>query len=79
MDFYHLQENIKNSYLIHDSLKTASKKVVQKAGEIADADKIADSVTKLNGDKLVKQEPAEDIIIPLEKRDKKLNKLGIVL
>ena len=37
MDFYHLQENIKNSYWIHDSLKTASKKVVQKAGEIADA------------------------------------------
>ena len=37
--------------------------------------KIADTVTKSNNDKIVKQEPVEDIIIPPEKRDKILNKL----
>ena len=50
-----------------DSLKTASKKVVQKASEFLGT-KIANAVTKSNKDKIVKQEPAEEIIIPPEKR-----------
>ena len=62
-----------------DSLKAASKKLVHKAGgilgnKIADAvtksndDKIADAVTKSNHDKLLKEEPVEEIIIPLEEK-----------
>ena len=45
-----------------DSLKTTSKtgKFVQK--------KIADAVTKSNNNKIVKQEPVEEIIIPPEKK-----------
>ena len=61
-----------------DSLKTTSKKVVHKAGEIL-GNQIADVVTKSNDDKIVKQEPVEEIIIPLEKRDEILNKLRKVL
>ena len=37
--------------------------------------KSANAVTKSNNDKIVKQEPAEEIIIPPEKKDKMLNKL----
>ena len=33
------------------------------------------AVTKSNDDKIVKQEPVEEIMIPLEKRDKILNDL----
>ena len=61
-----------------DSLKTTSKKVVHKAGEFL-GNQIADVVTKSNDDKIVKQEPVEEIIIPLEKRDEILNKLRKVL
>ena len=57
-----------------DSLKTPSKKVVHKAGEFL-GNKITDGVTKLDDDKIVKQEAAEGIIIPLEERDEILNKL----
>ena len=49
-----------------DSLKTASEKVVYKASEFLD-------------DKIEKQEPAEEIIIPLEKRNEILNDLRQVL
>ena len=49
-----------------DSLKTASEKVVPKAGEFI-RNKIA------NDDKIEKQEPVEEIIISLEKRDEILN------
>ena len=49
-----------------DSFKTASEKVVPKAGEFI-RNKIA------NDDKIEKQEPVEEIIISLEKRDKILN------
>ena len=52
-----------------DSLKTASKKVVHKAGEFT-GNKIADAVTKSNDDKVAKQEPVEKIIIPPEKEMK---------
>ena len=41
--------------------------------------KIEDTVTKSNNDKIVKQEPVEDIIIPPEKRDEILNKLRRLL
>ena len=61
-----------------DTVKTASKKVVHKAGEFI-GNKITDVVTKSNNDKSVKQEPVEEIIIPLEKRDEILNKLKTVL
>ena len=33
------------------------------------------AVTKSNDDKIVKQEPVKEIMIPLEKRDKILNDL----
>ena len=63
-----------------DSLKTASIKVVHKAGGFS-GNKIGDTVTKWKDDKIVKQEPVEDIIIIilLEKRDEILNKLRQVL
>ena len=65
-----------------DSLKTASKKLVHKAGGFL-GNKIAVTVTKSNEDKIVKPDEnpinVEEIIIPLEKRDKILNKLRKVL
>ena len=50
-----------------DAVKTASKKAVQKVNEFI-GNKIADAVTKSNNDKIVKQEPVEEIIIPSEKK-----------
>ena len=61
-----------------DAVKTASKKVVQKTGDLI-GNKITDAVTKSNDDKIVKQEPVEEIIIPTEERDEILNKLRQVL
>ena len=61
-----------------DSLKTASKKVVDKTGEIL-GNKIADAVTGSNDNKMEKQEPVEEIVIPPEERDEMLNKLSQVL
>ena len=80
MDFYHLLENIKKQLLDTglDSLKAASKNVVHKTGEFL-GNKIADAVTMSNDDKIVKQEPVEEIIIPLEERDAILNELGQIL
>ena len=48
--------------------KTASKKLVHKAGEYF-GNKIVDTVTKSNDDKIGKQQSFEKIIILLEKRD----------
>ena len=48
-----------------DAGNATSKKVVHKAGNIAE---IADAVTKSNDDNIVKQELVEEIIIPLEKK-----------
>ena len=56
-----------------DTVKTASKKVVHKAGEFIQ-NRMADKVTKWNNDNIEKKEPAEEIIIPPEKRDDKLEK-----
>ena len=61
-----------------DSLKTASKKVVHQAGEFLGT-KISEAVTKLNDDKTEQQEPVEETVIPLEKRDEILYKLRKVL
>ena len=68
--FYHLQENIKKKLLDAglDAVKTATKKLVHKAGEYF-GNKIVDAVTKSNDDKIGKQQPFEKIIILLEKRD----------
>ena len=61
-----------------DSLKTASKKVVHKTGGFL-GNKNTDTVTNLYDDKIGKQEPVEEIIIPPEKREKILNELRQVL
>ena len=61
-----------------DSLKTASKKVVHKAGEFM-GNESADAVTKSNDDNFVKKELVEEVIIPPEKRGEILNKLRKVL
>ena len=58
-----------------DSLKSASKKVVHKTGEIL-ANKIAYAVTKSNDSKPDKNPGnVEEIIIPPEKREEILNEL----
>ena len=72
MDFYDLQENKKKQLL--DTGQDAFKKVIHKAGESM-GNKIADAVTKSNDDKIVKQEPVEEMINPPEKRNEILNKL----
>ena len=61
-----------------DAVKTASKKVVHKAGEFL-GKKLADRVTKSKSDQIVEQELAEKIIIPQDERDETLNKLRQVL
>ena len=61
-----------------DSLKTASKKVVHTSGKFL-GKKVADAVTKLNDYNIEIQEPVEEIIIPLEKRDETLSKFRKVL
>ena len=54
------------------------KKVVHKAGEFV-GNKMADAVTKSNNDKIKKQKPIGEIIIPPEKRDKILDKFRKVI
>ena len=61
-----------------DALKTAFKKIVHKTGEFL-GNKIADAVTEPSDHKVVKQEPAEEIIILPEKREEILNELREVL
>ena len=56
----------------------AYEKVVHKAGEFI-GNKIAGAVTNSSDEKIVKQEPIEEIIIPPEKREEILNKLRRVL
>ena len=65
---------MENNYLGIDSLKTASKRVADKTSEFL-GNKIADTVTNLCNQKIVKTEPFAEIIVPLEKRDEILNKL----
>ena len=56
----------------------ASKKVVHKAGKFL-GNKIEDTITNSNDDKIVKQESVEETIIPPEKREEISNKLRKVL
>ena len=75
MDVYLSQENIKkilNKGL--SAVKTPSKTVVHKGSEFI-GNKIEDTVTKSNDHKVVKQEPVEEIINPLEKIDEIINRL----
>ena len=51
-----------------DAGLNASKKVVYNAGEFL-GNKILDAIPKSNDDKIEKQEPVEEIIIPLGKRE----------
>ena len=55
MDFYHLEENIKNQLLDTrpDALNSAPKNLVHKAGEFLE-NKIADGVTNSNDNKIGK-------------------------
>ena len=85
MDFYH--QNIKKSRKYKKQLlatglnavKTASKKGAHKAGEFI-GNKIEDVVTKSNDDKIVKQEPVEEIIIPPEKKRRNIRQIvGIII
>ena len=61
-----------------DAVKTASTKVANKKGEFI-VNKIADTVTLSNNNKIEKQGPVEEIIILLEKREEILNHLRQVL
>ena len=61
-----------------NSSKTASKKVVHKAGGFL-RNKIADEVTKSSDGKIEKKEPVAEIIVPPEKGDEILNKFRKVL
>ena len=55
-------------------MKTASKKVVHKAGESL-GNRIADAATKSNKDKTVKKEPVEEITIPPEETEEILQEV----
>ena len=61
-----------------DTRLDASKNVTHKAGDFL-GNKIADAATMSNDDRIQKQEPAEEIIIPLEKREEILGKLRNML
>ena len=56
----------------------ASKEIVHKAGECL-GNKIVDPITRSNNDNIEAQEPVEEIIVPLEKREGILYKLRKVL
>ena len=61
-----------------DAVETASKKEVHKAGEFFGS-KSADAVTNSTDDKIEKQEPLEETIIPPQERDEILNNSRQVL
>ena len=61
-----------------DALKTASEKLVHETDQFI-GNKMADAVAKSNDEKIVKQEPIEEIITSLEKRHDILNDLRQVL
>ena len=77
MDFYHLLENIKKELLDTrvDTLKTGSKKVFHKTGEFL-GNKIADAVTNLYDNKIVKTKPVEKIIIFPEKKRRDIKRIS---
>ena len=59
--------------LMNTELK-ASKRVVHKAGEFM-KNKIADAISTSNDDNIEKQEPIDEIIIPLEKKRKNIKQI----
>ena len=61
-----------------DGVKNGFKQVVKKAGDLL-GNKIEEAVTTSNDDKIWKQKPVEEIIVPLEERDEILNKLRQLL
>ena len=65
-----------------DTVRTVSRKVAHIAGEFI-GNKIADTVTKSNDNKIVTTEEnprnVEEVIIPIKKREEILNKLRQVL
>ena len=63
---------------IMDKGLNVSKKLVHHAGGFI-GNNIADAVTKSNDDKIMKEEPIEEIIIPTEKGEQILNKLRRLL
>ena len=83
MNFYHLRENIKTitGYRTR-CCKKCSRIVVHKAGEFL-GNKIANTATKSNDNKILEPDEnsrnVEEIIIPLEKRDKMWSKLRKLL
>ena len=61
-----------------DGVKNGFKQVVKKADDLL-GNKIEEAVTTSNDDKIWKQKPVEEIIVPLEERDEILNKLRQLL
>ena len=59
--------------LMNTELK-ASKRVVHKAGEFI-KNKIPDAISTSNDDNIEKQEPIDEIIIPLEKKRKNIKQI----
>ena len=78
MDFHHLLEHVIGRRTRYYKKCFASKKGFYKPGKLL-GNKIADAVTKSNGNKTVKQQPVEEIIIPREERDEILNELRELL
>ena len=75
MYLYHFWELLDTGL---DSIKTASKNIVHKAGQFLE-NKPEYAVTKSNDDKIVKQEPVDKTVLPLDKRDEMLDKLTKIL
>ena len=75
MYLYHFWELLDTGL---DSLKTAPKNIVHKAGQVLE-NKPEDAVTKSNDDKIMKQEPVDKTVLPLDKRDEILDKLTKIL
>ena len=61
-----------------DAGKIASKKVVHKAAELL-GNKNVHEVTKSNDDKNEKQKPAEEIIIPSEKKSRNIKQVKKII
>ena len=78
--FFPFAEKYKKQLLVKGlgSLITASKKLLYRAREFL-RNKIPDVVTNLYDDKIVKTSPAEEIIIPPEKKRKNIKRIKQVL
>ena len=72
MDYLSFGRKYKKQIL--DKGLVASKNVVHKVIEFI-GNKIADTVTKSNDDNTEKQEPVEEIIVPLEKKRRNIKQI----